>query len=51
MVIRPKYVAVTKKNIQTSVALDGNPEPDGIYMFNFVDGLFFINSLLAIRIT
>jgi hypothetical protein len=28
MVIRPKHVAVTKYNIQTSVALDGNPEPD-----------------------
>jgi hypothetical protein len=28
MVIRPKYVAVTEYNIQTSVALDGNPELD-----------------------
>jgi hypothetical protein len=28
MVIRPKHVAVTEQNIQTSVALDGNPEPD-----------------------
>jgi hypothetical protein len=28
MVIRPKHVAVTELNIQNSVALDGNPEPD-----------------------
>jgi hypothetical protein len=28
MVMRPKHVAVTKYNIQTSVALDGNPEPE-----------------------
>jgi hypothetical protein len=27
MVIRPKHVAVTEYNIQSSVALDGNPEP------------------------
>jgi hypothetical protein len=27
MVIRPKHLAVTEQNIQTSVALDGNPEP------------------------
>jgi hypothetical protein len=28
MVIWPKHVVVTEENIQTSVALDGNPEPD-----------------------
>jgi hypothetical protein len=28
MAIRPTHVAVTEKNIQTSVALDGNHEPD-----------------------
>jgi hypothetical protein len=28
MVIRPKHVALTEQNIQTSVALGGNPEPD-----------------------
>jgi hypothetical protein len=28
MAIRPKHVAVTKQNIQTSVALDENPQPD-----------------------
>jgi hypothetical protein len=28
MVIRPKHVAVIQKNIQNSVALDGNSEPD-----------------------
>jgi hypothetical protein len=28
MVIGPKHVAVTKYNIQTSVALDWNPESD-----------------------
>jgi hypothetical protein len=26
MVIRPKHVAVTELNVQTSVALDGKPE-------------------------
>jgi hypothetical protein len=31
MVIRPKHVAVTEQNIQTSVALDGNPEPDLVH--------------------
>jgi hypothetical protein len=25
-----QYVAVTEQNIQTSVALDGNPEPDTV---------------------
>jgi hypothetical protein len=30
MVIRPKHVAVTDWNIQTSVALDRNPEPSWI---------------------
>jgi hypothetical protein len=30
MVIRPKLVAVTEQNIQTSVALDGNPEPTAL---------------------
>jgi hypothetical protein len=34
MVIRPKHVAVTDYNIQTSVALDGNPEPGVIYLQN-----------------
>jgi hypothetical protein len=35
MAIRPKHVAVTEQNIQTSVALDGNPEPDLlVYLFN-----------------
>jgi hypothetical protein len=28
MAKRPKHVAVTEWNIQNSVALDGNPEPD-----------------------
>jgi hypothetical protein len=28
MVIRPKHVAVIEYNIQNSVALDENPEPD-----------------------
>jgi hypothetical protein len=28
MVTRPKHVAVTEYNIQTSVALNGNPESD-----------------------
>jgi hypothetical protein len=31
MVIRPKHVAVTEYNIQTSVALDGNPKPDLVH--------------------
>jgi hypothetical protein len=31
MVIRPKHVALTKQNIQTSVALDWNPEPDLVH--------------------
>jgi hypothetical protein len=26
-----KHVAVTEQNIQTSVALDGNPEPDLVH--------------------
>jgi hypothetical protein len=35
MVMRPKHVAVTEYNIQTSVALDGNPEPDTCIMLKF----------------
>jgi hypothetical protein len=31
MVIRPKHVAVTEYNIQTSVALAGNPEPELVH--------------------
>jgi hypothetical protein len=31
MVIRPKHVAVIQQNIQNSVALDGNPEPDLVH--------------------
>jgi hypothetical protein len=26
--MRPKHAAITEQNIQNSVALDGNPEPD-----------------------
>jgi hypothetical protein len=29
--IRSKHVAVIESNIQTSVALDGNPEPDPVH--------------------
>jgi hypothetical protein len=35
MVIRPKHVAVTELNIQNSVALDGNPEPDYAWNLTF----------------
>jgi hypothetical protein len=43
MVIRPKHLAVTEQNIQTSVALDGNPEHDllnatAMYIFPVEDG-------------
>jgi hypothetical protein len=43
MVIRPKHVAVTEQNIQTSVALDRNPEPDlvhatAMYIYPLEDG-------------
>jgi hypothetical protein len=43
MVIRPKHVAVTEYNIQNSVALDGNPEPNlvhatAMYIFLSEDG-------------
>jgi hypothetical protein len=31
VVIRPQHVAVTEQNIQTNVALDGNPEPDQVH--------------------
>jgi hypothetical protein len=49
MVIRPKHAAVTEYNIQTSVALDGNPEPDLVHAtgckqqtLRFSHKLFFI---------
>jgi hypothetical protein len=35
MVTKPKHVAVTEWNIQTSVALDGNPESDCRRMVSF----------------
>jgi hypothetical protein len=40
--IRPKHVAVTDYNIQTSVVLDGNPEPDSCIFFTvFIRVLLF----------
>jgi hypothetical protein len=50
MVTRPKHVAVTEYNIQASVELDGNPEPDLTTLQAttcYGDNFFFFFTLLS----